>query len=68
VCAIDATCTKAPVPAFVRQVTINVLEAFAAGPAGTAHPSKPNPRVLVNPPTPTTIPGASTTTTPPAGT
>ncbi|MEP6660987.1 MAG: N,N-dimethylformamidase beta subunit family domain-containing protein [Acidimicrobiales bacterium] len=63
VCAIDATCTKAPVPAFVRQVTINVLEAFAAGPAGSAHPSKPNPRVIVRPPTPTTIPGASTTTT-----
>ena len=65
VCAIDATCTKAPVPAFVRQVTINVLEAFAAGPAGTVHPSKPNPRVIVDPPTPTTVPGASTTTTRP---
>jgi hypothetical protein len=63
VCAIDATCTSAPVPAFVRQVTINVLEAFAAGPAGTVHPSKPNPRVVVDPPTPTTVQGQTTTTT-----
>jgi protein-L-isoaspartate(D-aspartate) O-methyltransferase len=44
--------------------TINVLEAFAAGPAGAAHPSKHNPSVIVDPPPPTTtIPGASTTTT-----
>jgi hypothetical protein len=26
----------------IRQITTNVLQAFAAGPAGTAHPSTPN--------------------------
>jgi hypothetical protein len=39
ICALDALCSVPENKAFVRAVTTNVLQAFAAGPAGTAHPS-----------------------------
>jgi hypothetical protein len=39
ICALDALCSVPENKAFVRGVTANVLQAFAAGPAGTAHPS-----------------------------
>lgn len=41
VCALDTgLCTEPVVQGPVRAATANVLRAFAAGPAGTAHPSK----------------------------
>src|SRR5262249_47275308 len=43
ICSIDALCPTTPEAAgVVRQVTTNVLETFAAGPAGAAHPSVAN--------------------------
>jgi hypothetical protein len=42
VCALDALCSDAANEPVVRQVTTNVLRAFAAGPAGAAHPSVGN--------------------------
>lgn len=43
VCAIDASCHVPAVTGnFVRQVTENLLHAFAAGPAGAAHPPQDN--------------------------
>ena len=39
ICAIDSVCSVPANQSFVRQVTENLLRAFAAGPAGTAHPS-----------------------------
>jgi hypothetical protein len=43
ICSIDGLCpTTNEAAAVVRQVTQNVLVTFAAGPAGTAHPSTAN--------------------------
>jgi hypothetical protein len=43
ICSIDGLCpTTNEAAAVVRQVTANVLSAFATGPAGAAHPSVPN--------------------------
>lgn len=39
VCAIDAMCSVPQNAPIVRRVTLNVLQAFAAGPAGVVHPS-----------------------------
>ena len=42
ICALDATCSVPANGAFVRAVTLNVLRAFAYGPAGWMHPSRGN--------------------------
>jgi hypothetical protein len=39
ICALDNLCSVPENRPFVRTVTTNVLQAFAAGPAGKAHPS-----------------------------
>jgi hypothetical protein len=49
VCSLDATCLGRPTDPVtaprVRAITRTVLETFAAGPAGLAHPAVPNTRV-----------------------
>ena len=55
-CMVDNTCTSQPVPARTSQVlatmTDNVLEVFAAGPAGLTYPSQgkpgPSPQALLS--------------------
>jgi len=46
ICQIDSVCApgrnSATTSAAVRRITINLLRAFAAGPAGRAHPSRSN--------------------------
>jgi hypothetical protein len=43
ICSIDGLCPTTPeAAAVVRQVTVNVLTAFALGPAGASHPSVSN--------------------------
>jgi len=43
ICSLDGTCPQtARVAPAVRAITLNVLEAFAAGPAGVDHPSHGN--------------------------
>jgi len=46
ICQIDAVCAggrnNATTSAAVRRITTNLLRAFAAGPAGHLHPSRPN--------------------------
>lgn len=64
ICALDAGCgVNAAAATVVQGVTLNVLDAFAAGPAGLAHPATPNTKGLPAGPrsTPTTSSGASTT-------
>ncbi len=54
----------------IQKITANILTAFAAGPAGTAHPSTPNLVALgiTRVPLPTTTTTTTTTTAPPGGT
>ncbi len=71
-CGLDGSCPGVPRFDIVRGVTANVLNAFAAGPAGFVHPSADNARryrVPVHEPTdpPVVPPTTSTTSTAPAG-
>ena len=75
-CGLDGSCARIPRSEIVRGITLNVLRAFAAGPAGLEHPSRGNASnyrtpmhqpVLPPPTTPsTTIPPWTFPTAPPA--
>lgn len=71
-CGLDGSCPGVPRFDIVRGVTTNVLNAFAAGPAGLVHPSTANARryrVPVHEPTdPPPVPSTTTTSTEPTTT
>jgi hypothetical protein len=65
ICAVDRGCADPASAAIIRRATINILSAFAEGPAGAAHPSVPNLRSILAEPRPSLPPahhGGTTTT------